>query len=421
LDKYNEFGGPGGKLGLPTSDELVNPDNIGRRTSFQNDASIYWSPATDAHQLGGEIGAKWCQLGCESVLGYPTSDELVNPDNIGRRNSFQNDVSIYWSPATGAHSIGGAIGAEWAARGYEGGGHGYPTTDELPNGDGVGRRNIFQGGSIYYHPSTGAHTIWGALRDNWASRNYENGRFGYPTSNEFSFEGGWAQNFQNGTIDWRPGDPANPADAAPPTMPREYAEYDPTGGGVDVTADETLDVEVLPNVDETPIAEEAPSADVQPRAEILPGETDPDGDPIPEIGCRINVANPHDSRLRDGGLLKYPAEIHTQVKSTCPSVSIPSRHLVKASGYRLRWWGVPQILQQIPQQGKTLVDGGTAAQNVSTSRTMKVVSAVSCEPGTRFRYKTIGTGEYTFPNGKTDRKSAFNDNPPGGELPCNTN
>jgi len=53
LDKYNEFGGPNGSLGLPTSNELTNPDGVGKRTSFTNDASIYWSPESDAHQIGG--------------------------------------------------------------------------------------------------------------------------------------------------------------------------------------------------------------------------------------------------------------------------------------------------------------------------------------------------------------------------------
>lgn len=161
--------------------------------------------------------------------------------------------------------------------------------------------------------------------------------------------------------------------------------------------------------------------DVQPLAEGDPGETDPDGDPLPETGCRIIVANPHDSRARANGALLYPREIHTQVKSTCPSVSVPARNLAKAASYRLRWWGVPQIQPQIPKPGKTIVDGGNAAQNIKTARTVKVVSAVSCTPGQYFRWMTIGTGEYTFPNGQTDRKAAYMDNPPGGELTCQDN
>ncbi|WP_158171171.1 LGFP repeat-containing protein [Rhodococcus sp. JT-3] len=131
LAKYIEFNRQFGKLGLPTSDELTNPDGVGKRTSFTNDASIYWSPASDAHQIGGAIGAKWCALGCEGTLGYPTSDELTNPDGVGKRNSFMNDISIYWIQATGAQPIGGAIGARWGRSGYEGGRYGYPAGQEL--------------------------------------------------------------------------------------------------------------------------------------------------------------------------------------------------------------------------------------------------------------------------------------------------
>lgn len=131
LAKYIEFNRQFGKLGLPTSDELTNPDGVGKRTSFTNDSSIYWSPASDAHQIGGAIGAKWCALGCEGTLGYPTSDELTNPDGVGKRNSFMNDISIYWIQATGAQPIGGAIGARWGRSGYEGGRYGYPTTGEF--------------------------------------------------------------------------------------------------------------------------------------------------------------------------------------------------------------------------------------------------------------------------------------------------
>ncbi len=400
LDKYNEFGGPGGKLGLPTSDELVNPDNVGRRTSFQNDASIYWSPTTDAHQLGGEIGKKWCELGCESVLGYPTSDELVNPDNVGRRNSFQNDVSIYWSPATGAHSIGGAIGAEWAARGYEGGPHGYPATDELRNGDGVGRRNIFQGGSIYYHPATGAHTIWGAIRDNWASRNYENGRFGYPTSNEFAFEGGWAQNFQHGTIDWKSGDPANPADIVEPTGSKfgDYGWIDPTVVRAGTGAPTSSESEPTPDSD-VPVTTEGTNPDTEssspavapstssgseesPAADnflsIRPARTqdEPDDPDLGACGTQINLTHPANTR---------PDQIHTRVVSKCPAPGMTG-HEIEAKTGRYRWFGLAQPLPE--------ADGIPAKQGPAAKTYLRVTTAVWCTRGTTFDYRVKADGKF---------------------------
>ncbi|WP_433661041.1 LGFP repeat-containing protein [Nocardia sp. CA-128927] len=361
----------------------------------------------------GRILDKYNELGGEGgALGLPTSNELTNLDGAGKRTSFTNDSSIYWSLATDAHQIGGAIGAEWARKGWEGGAHGYPTTDELRPPDNTGRYNHFQkNSSIYWHPSNGpaAFTVWGAIRDNWSGRGWEAGRFGYPTTNEYEFEGGWAQNFNRGTLDWRPGDPSRPGDVAPSNLPRGSADYRDPGTP-------TVREDVPPVEEDVPPVEDPESLRVNDD-----GETDPDGDPLPEIGCRIIVANPHDSRARANGALLYPKEIHTQVKSTCPSTVVPLRNLAKAAGYRLRWWGVPQSLPQIPKSGKQIVDGGKAAQNVKTSRTVKVVSAVACEPGRFFRYMTIGSGEYTFPNGQTDRKAAYMDNPPGGELTCQTN
>ena len=53
-------------------------------------------------------------LGWErSFLGYPLTDETATPDGVGRYNHFQGG-SIYWTPATGAHEVHGAIRGQWA-------------------------------------------------------------------------------------------------------------------------------------------------------------------------------------------------------------------------------------------------------------------------------------------------------------------
>jgi len=45
----------------------------------------------------------------------------------------------------------------------------------------------------------------GGIRTAWASTGFENGRLGYPTSNEFATGGGnFAQTYQNGRITWSP-------------------------------------------------------------------------------------------------------------------------------------------------------------------------------------------------------------------------
>src|SRR5262249_28411227 len=109
-----------------------------------------------AHEVHGDIRAKWSSMGWEtSVLGYPTTDETSTPDGIGRYNHFQGG-SIYWTPSLGAHEVQGLIHDFWANQGWEQGALGYPTSDEysVPQG----RRSDFQHGTVTYNTSTGQVT-----------------------------------------------------------------------------------------------------------------------------------------------------------------------------------------------------------------------------------------------------------------------
>ena len=120
---------------------------------------------------------------------------------MGRYNSFQ-DGSIYWTPATGAHEVQGIIYKEWAAIGWEQK-LGFPTTDETTTPDGIGRYNHFQIGSIYWTPATGAHEVQGVIRDKWAALGWEASVLGYPTSDELTISAGKRSNFQHGYIIWK--------------------------------------------------------------------------------------------------------------------------------------------------------------------------------------------------------------------------
>ncbi|PSN10248.1 hypothetical protein C7271_26285, partial [filamentous cyanobacterium CCP5] len=102
-------------------------------------------------------------------------------------------------------SVIGAIRDKWLALGGESSFLGQPETDELTTPDGVGRFNHFQGGSIYWTPSTGAHEVHGAIRDKWAELGWERSWLGYPITDEIEFpEGGRVSSFQHGTIYWWP-------------------------------------------------------------------------------------------------------------------------------------------------------------------------------------------------------------------------
>jgi hypothetical protein len=201
LGKWRALGSETGRLGFPTTDELPTSDGRGRLNHFQN-GSIYWTPQTGAQSINGAIRQTWVNVQAErGPLRYPTTDELPTPDGRGRFNHFQAG-SIYWSPSTGAHAIYGAIRANWASLGWERSALGYPITSERGTADGRGRYNHFQTGSIYWTSATGAREIRGAIRHQWASLGWERSRLGYPTSNEFAVSGGRAHDFQGGRITW---------------------------------------------------------------------------------------------------------------------------------------------------------------------------------------------------------------------------
>ena len=79
---------------------------------------------------------------------------------------------------------------------------GYPITGEGVAGDGAGRFNHFQQGTIVWTPSIGARDVRGAIRDRWAATGWEQGPLGYPVSNQYDVPGGKRNDFQRGSIVW---------------------------------------------------------------------------------------------------------------------------------------------------------------------------------------------------------------------------
>jgi uncharacterized protein with LGFP repeats len=80
---------------------------------------------------------------------------------------------------------------------------GLPTSDEqaVPGG----RFSAFDGGAIYWTPETGAHVIWGGIRESWEGAGGPAGALGYPTTDEQIIPGGWKSEFQHGSITYTDG------------------------------------------------------------------------------------------------------------------------------------------------------------------------------------------------------------------------
>jgi uncharacterized protein with LGFP repeats len=148
-------------LGAPTSDEMNVPGVPGARMNTFQGGAIYWSPSTGARAVYGAIGAKYNSLGGAAAYGLPTSDEQIIPDgqliSHIRVSYFQDGRAIYWSAATGAHAVYGAIGARYVQLGGPTGLLGLPRTDEQSwSGAPGGRVSYFEHGAIYWTPSLGA-------------------------------------------------------------------------------------------------------------------------------------------------------------------------------------------------------------------------------------------------------------------------
>lgn len=203
-DKYNALGGASSFLLWPTSVEIRNPDGVGVRQTFVN-GPVYWHPQAGAHPVANHFFACWQRNGWEGgVLKYPTTDEIVNPDGLGRRQEFQGGT-IYWR-LNEAYYVTGAIRDKWnqlgplpAERSYLG----YPSSDEIKLPDGVGRMNRFEGGVIYWHPQYGTHPVNGRILTLWGLGGYERSQWGYPIGDATTISGdpgALRQNFQRGSI-----------------------------------------------------------------------------------------------------------------------------------------------------------------------------------------------------------------------------
>lgn len=161
-------------LGLPTSDETNMPGLPGVRVNtFAGGAAIYWSQATAAHVVYGAIATKYNSYDGPYSVGLPTSDEANVPGMPGVRvTQFQNNGAIYWSAATGAHLVYGSIEAEYLATQGETDPYGTPVKDLLqaPTSDVMNVPGVpgaamvtFQGGNIYWSQATGAHVVYGGI------------------------------------------------------------------------------------------------------------------------------------------------------------------------------------------------------------------------------------------------------------------
>jgi uncharacterized protein with LGFP repeats len=199
--KYDAVNGPV-LLGSPSGSETNLATDSGKYRCYAK-GCILWSPNTGATlSMSGPIRDKWASLGFETgFLGYPTNDGVTGLTDGGASQTFEHGT-IVWSPSAGAHVSIGGIRSQWLSDGAESGWIGYPTTDEIYGMKNDGARQNYEGGYIYWSPMYGAFNIHGAIGSSWIARGAENSKYGYPTSNEYWWNGIIRQDFQGGYITW---------------------------------------------------------------------------------------------------------------------------------------------------------------------------------------------------------------------------
>jgi D-alanyl-D-alanine carboxypeptidase len=237
-DKYQLLAGPVGTLGGAIGAEKCGLTGGGCYQDYHG-GQIHWTPSTGARATWGAIGAVWRQQGWEQgSLGYAVSDEVCGLVRSGCYQSFQGG-QVHWSPASGAQQTRwGAIRNRWAGAGFESGPLGYPVAAERCSLAANGCYQAFQSGQIHWAPGIGAYATGGSIDYVWGTLGWENGRLGYPVTDEVCpGDGSCSQDFQGGTLTWRqstgvtvsyyqPGEYQQVINKHTPLSPIDYAPSD---------------------------------------------------------------------------------------------------------------------------------------------------------------------------------------------------
>ncbi|GHD42509.1 hypothetical protein D9V29_00900 [Mycetocola manganoxydans] len=198
---HAEAGGGGSDLGYPTG-EYTKHSSGARSQSFQN-GTYYWSSATGAIFTTGKMGAAHNEMGgADGSLGIPISTYQTIA-TVGRKQVFENGT-MYWSPATGVRFVTGVIGREYHALGGPSGPLGFPAGDyrTAPND---GRSQVFENGTFYWSTGNGGHFMLSQFNEGYESQGGVTGPYGYPAGVATAYAGGgFGQALEAGAVYWSP-------------------------------------------------------------------------------------------------------------------------------------------------------------------------------------------------------------------------
>lgn len=145
---WRAAGGADGPLGAKQGEQYtVSADGAGQEFAG---GKIFFSPATGANAIEGDVLAKYESLGgaAGSDLGFPVTSEADGPIEGSRVSTFSGEDKpvIFFTPDHGAFVVRGAMKAAWDELGGAGGALGAPVGDQTVDGNVVSQK--FSGGTL---------------------------------------------------------------------------------------------------------------------------------------------------------------------------------------------------------------------------------------------------------------------------------
>ena len=193
------------ELGFLVSDESVATKSTGRKSIFSKGA-IYWSGATGAVPVSGQIYLDYEDLGESKAFGFPVS--AARNISGGKEQRFQGCRMYYKNGDSNAHEVHGDILVKFL---FKGGVNkwGFPITHEMDLKQGntvIGKFSEFEHCTIYWKSGVGAFEVHGDIRKKYKAINGPFSDLGFPTSDESDIPGylgpGRINTFQKGSILW---------------------------------------------------------------------------------------------------------------------------------------------------------------------------------------------------------------------------
>ena len=216
---WDKLGGSAGTMGVPTGDEtfdgnVVSQKFTGGEISYDNSTKTFTTvPPELANNLAGvevptdattAINQAWRAAG---GLAGPLGARQGAQSPVGTDGAVQDYAGgkIFYSPATGAHAVTGAILTKYEAQGGPTGDLGLPTGTEADGGAPNSRVSAFSAADkpvIFWTPDNGAIVVRGAINAAWAKLGGATGKLGVPTGEQSVNGDTVTQKFSGGEISW---------------------------------------------------------------------------------------------------------------------------------------------------------------------------------------------------------------------------